>query len=118
MSEERVAVAVASRPSAGVGRFKTFGRHAIDDSNPAYQITQFAATSPPPEAAHAATDMGAESVRGKATSRWFLLMAPLIFAYLALIELMPVSRADWVFLTLALGPIAFVGVVAALSRLL
>ena len=57
----------------------------------------------PPEAAHAATDMGAESVRGKATSRWFL---------------MPVSRAGWVVLALALGPIAFVGVVAALSRLL
>ena len=72
----------------------------------------------PPEAAHAATDMGAESVRGKATSRWFLLMAPLIFAYLALIELMPVSRAGWVVLALALGPIAFVGVVAALSILL
>lgn len=117
MSEERVAVAVASRPSAGVGRFKTFGRHAIDESNPAYQSTLFAATSPPPEAAHAATDVGAEPVRCKATSLWFLLLAPLICAVLLVVELAPASRAGWVFLALALGPIAFFGAVAALSRL-
>ena len=117
MSDEQEAVAVASRPQAGVGRFKTFGRHAIDESNPAYAPTQFAPTAQP-EAAHAATDVGAEPVRCKATSLWFLLLAPLICAFLSVVELMPESRAGWVVLALALGPIAAVGAVAALSRLL
>lgn len=54
-------------------------------------------------------------VNARATSLWFLPLAPLIFAFLAIIECLPLLKTGLVVLALALGPIAVVGAIALLA---
>lgn len=65
----------------------------------------------------ACSEFQAEPLKPRASSRWFMLAMPLIFAYLAIIELLPTTRAGWVYLAMPFGCLAVVGAVAAMSRL-
>ena len=72
----------------------------------------------PAEAGSACSEFLADAPqapKARSTSLWFILLAPIIFPVLAIIECLPTTRAGWVILWLLLGPIAVVATAAAVA---
>ena len=75
----------------------------------------------PAEAGSACSEFLADAPqapKARSTSLWFILLAPIIFPVLAIIECLPTTRAGWVFLAVALGPLAAVGLATAVALFL
>ena len=72
----------------------------------------------PPEAGSACSEFltdPPQAPKARSRSLWWVLLAPPVFAWLAIIECLPTTRAGWVILCLFLGPIAVVATAAAVA---